>query len=63
MKFKNFFLFLWVIFDLLDPDCESGYGSTTLPLEQGLGYKRNLFNLGELEIHVYLLLIRIQPLT
>jgi hypothetical protein len=37
MKFKNFFLFLWVIFALQgsnpDPECESGHGSgsTTLP--------------------------------
>ena len=34
MKFMNFFLCLWVIFALLDPDCESGSGyesgSTTL---------------------------------
>ncbi len=31
-KNLNFFLFLWVIFDLLDPDpdSESGYGSTDL---------------------------------
>ncbi len=26
-KFINFFLCLWVIFALLDPDCESGYAS------------------------------------
>jgi hypothetical protein len=26
MKFNNFFLSLWVIFALLDPDCESGSG-------------------------------------
>jgi hypothetical protein len=32
MKFLNFFLFLWVIFALLDPDLDSksGYGSTDL---------------------------------
>jgi hypothetical protein len=30
MKFQIFFLFLWVIFALLDPDAESGYGSTDL---------------------------------
>jgi hypothetical protein len=32
MKFMNFFLFLWVIFALLDPDTDSGsgYGSTHL---------------------------------
>jgi hypothetical protein len=27
MKFPNFFIFLWVIFALLDPDCESVYVS------------------------------------
>jgi hypothetical protein len=27
MKFLNFFLLLWVIFDLLDPDPDSEYGS------------------------------------
>jgi hypothetical protein len=26
MKFINRFLFCWVIFSLLDPDCESGSG-------------------------------------
>jgi len=32
MKFLIFFLFLWVIFALLDPDSQSGsgYGSTDL---------------------------------
>jgi hypothetical protein len=30
MKFLNFFLFLWVMFALLDPDSKSGYGSTDL---------------------------------
>jgi hypothetical protein len=36
MKFINVFLFLWVIFVLLDPgpDCESGYGSRD-PIESG----------------------------
>ncbi len=36
MKFFNFFLCLWVIFALLDPDCESGYGSRD-PIESGSG--------------------------
>jgi hypothetical protein len=27
MKFINFFLCLWVILALLDPDCVSGFGS------------------------------------
>jgi hypothetical protein len=39
LKFINFFLFLWVIFALLDPDpdCESGpgYGSRD-PTESGI---------------------------
>ncbi len=46
MKILDFFLFLWVIFALLDPDpdpanqinadpCGSGYGSETLPEEAG----------------------------
>jgi hypothetical protein len=30
MKFLIFFLFLWVIFALLDPDSQSEYGSTDL---------------------------------
>jgi hypothetical protein len=30
MKFLNFFLLLWVIFALLDPDSEYGSGSTDL---------------------------------
>jgi hypothetical protein len=30
MKYFNFFQFLWVIFVLLDPDSESGSGSTGL---------------------------------
>jgi hypothetical protein len=30
MKFLAFFLFLWVIFSLLDPDSKSGLGSTDL---------------------------------
>jgi hypothetical protein len=34
MKFFNFFLLLWVIFALLDPDSESGSGSTD-PIESG----------------------------
>jgi hypothetical protein len=36
IKFLNFFLFLWVIFALPDPDSESGfgYGSTDL-IESG----------------------------
>jgi hypothetical protein len=34
MKFLNFCQFKWVIFDLLDPDSESGYGSTDL-IESG----------------------------
>jgi hypothetical protein len=36
MKFLNFFLFLWIIFALLDsdPDCESGSGSRD-PTESG----------------------------
>jgi hypothetical protein len=29
MKFLNFFLLLWVIFALLDPDPDSEYGSGT----------------------------------
>ncbi len=57
MKFMNFFLFLCVIIDLLDPDCESGPGSTTLPLKQGLGYGRNHFKLGELDINPCLFVI------
>ncbi len=34
MKFLNFFLLLWVIFVLLDPDPASEYGSTDL-IESG----------------------------
>ncbi len=36
MKYINFFLCMWVIFALLDPDCEpgSGYGSRD-PIESG----------------------------
>jgi hypothetical protein len=34
MKFCNFFLLLWVIFALLDPDSESGSGFTD-PIESG----------------------------
>jgi hypothetical protein len=34
MKFLNFFLLSWVIFALLDPEPESGYGSTDL-IESG----------------------------
>ncbi len=36
MKFLNFYLFVWVIFALLDldPDSKSGYGSTDL-IEKG----------------------------
>jgi hypothetical protein len=32
MRFLNFFLLLWVIFALLDPDSESG---STDPIESG----------------------------
>ncbi len=36
MKFINFFLFLWVIFAVLDPDCESGSGYRFRdPIESG----------------------------
>ena len=36
MKFLNFFLLLWVIFALLDPDQDSEYGSgSTDPIEYG----------------------------
>jgi hypothetical protein len=38
MKFINFFLYLWVIFALLDPDpdCESGSGYASKdPIESG----------------------------
>jgi hypothetical protein len=34
MKFLNFFLFMWIIFALLDPNSDSGYGSTDL-IESG----------------------------
>jgi hypothetical protein len=34
MKFLNFFLLLWVIFALMDPDSEYGSGSTDL-IESG----------------------------
>jgi hypothetical protein len=34
MKFFNFILLLWVIFALLDPDPDSGSGSTD-PIESG----------------------------
>jgi hypothetical protein len=34
MKFLNFFLLLWVIFALLDPDPDSESGSTD-PIESG----------------------------
>ncbi len=30
MKFRNFFLFLWVIFALLDPDLDSESGFTAM---------------------------------
>jgi hypothetical protein len=36
MKILYFFLFLWVIFALLDPDSESGYGSADL-IKSGSG--------------------------
>jgi hypothetical protein len=36
MKFLNFFLLLWVIFALLDPDFEYGSGSKTLSLTVAL---------------------------
>jgi hypothetical protein len=36
MKFHKFFLLLWVIFALLDPDSDSEYGSgSTDPIESG----------------------------
>jgi hypothetical protein len=40
MKFLNFFLLLWVIFALMDPDSEYGYGSVSTDLiESGSGFE------------------------
>jgi hypothetical protein len=40
----NFFIFLWVIFALMDPDSESG--STNL-IEYGSGFETQLFIMGK----------------
>ncbi len=42
MKFFNFFLFLWVIFALLDPGPDSEYGSETL-LSTTVHHCKNVF--------------------
>jgi hypothetical protein len=44
MKFLNFFLLLWVIFALLDPDPDSEYGSGSESTDL-IEFKRMISNL------------------
>ncbi len=51
MKFLNFFLLLWVIFDLLDPDPDSEYGSGSTDLiESGSGSETLIFSNNRIDI-------------
>ncbi len=51
MNFKIFFLLLWVIFALLDPDPDSGFGSgSTGPIESGSGSETLLSTLMTLSL-------------